>query len=682
MIRFCDKEVYTIHENQMSRTQMLLFFLDGHRQSVLQLVDEKQKHVGIVTYRELLKKPNEINVCRDKVILDDNFWEEAAKCLGDETKKLIPVFDTDNNILGFCYQDVILHSTLYGALSQIEKSENLPFLFEGIYPRVQQVCIYECNEYAYRLYRILKKYDIPVCVIGEKWNWFGIENFEGFFDYPDYARMNIYAEGTKLVSERDEEFEVDSVEEGFECVVTLAREIFRLYKEQFVHRMSEKSVKVCQVIFPKRKDVSYMTPVEKKSECLAASFYKFIMFPELYSSEMLEVLYEVFGKQVCEDFARKKMISDIGTPEEEIKKSCSNRKIYIIGPCIVVDQGVYKEETLAGNLQKLVGNDYVVISKYVPWGSVDSGRFILNELPVQENDILLFVDDMAICTGKDSRNIPTLSVKDIYNDENRGTWFSDGAPFHINSIGSRKIAEKIYEGLLKEILKTVKMTDVFIQKGEIINADTRRELTEYVASLDRFQIKEGQSTGAIIMNCNPFTLGHQYLIEYASGKVDNLYIFVVEENRSDFTFEERLHMVKEGTKHLSNVRVNPSGRFILSFETLPAYFEKAVKQEAVVDAKTDLHIFGRYVAPELGISCRFVGEEPTDMVTRQYNEQMKEILTLFDIDVFEIPRKMSDGEVISASLVRRLISEKDFEGIKKYVPESTYLVLGESGYLD
>ena len=176
------------------------------------------------------------------------------------------------------------------------------------------------------------------------------------------------------------------------------------------------------------------------------------------------------------------------------------------------------------------------------------------------------------------------------------------------------------------------------------------------------------------MNCNPFTKGHQYLIEQAASQVDYLYIFVVEEDKSFFTFADRFELVKAGTAQLNNVIVVPSGEHVLSYKTFPVYFRKEEQKTAKVDATQDVEIFARYIAPRLGITYRFAGEEPIDMVTKQYNEQMAEILPQFGIEFIEIPRKatVSDNEVISASRVRRLMKEEKWDEIRELVPETTY----------
>ncbi len=177
------------------------------------------------------------------------------------------------------------------------------------------------------------------------------------------------------------------------------------------------------------------------------------------------------------------------------------------------------------------------------------------------------------------------------------------------------------------------------------------------------------------MNCNPFTLGHQYLVEYAASKVTKLYIFVVEEDKSEFPFADRIELVKQGVSHLPNVEVLPSGKFIISQTTFSGYFSKAKLQDVQVDSSEDVEIFGREIAPTLGITVRFAGEEPTDNVTRQYNETMKEILPRYGVEFCEIPRKEINGEPISASKVRAALKVGDFDKIKTLVPDTTFKYL-------
>ena len=66
------------------------------------------------------------------------------------------------------------------------------------------------------------------------------------------------------------------------------------------------------------------------------------------------------------------------------------------------------------------------------------------------------------------------------------------------------------------------------------------------------------------------------------------------------------------------------------------------------------------------------------MITRQYNEQMQELLPNYNIEVEIIDRISKNGDVISASQVRRLLKVGDFDGIEAIVPEATLLFLKEN----
>jgi len=201
-------------------------------------------------------------------------------------------------------------------------------------------------------------------------------------------------------------------------------------------------------------------------------------------------------------------------------------------------------------------------------------------------------------------------------------------------------------------------------------------LEHYLRSLN-IDAKSSGNAGAIVMNCNPFTLGHRYLIEYAAQRCEALYIFVVEEDRSIFPFDVRFSLVKKGVSDLSNVKVYPSGRYIISNQTFPTYFLKQDADAAAIQAELDLTLFAERIAKPLGIRTRFVGEEPICPVTKGYNKAMKRILPQYGICVEEIPRiRGSDGCVISASLVRSKLGQTERGAwLKRYVPEVTYAYL-------
>ena len=176
-----------------------------------------------------------------------------------------------------------------------------------------------------------------------------------------------------------------------------------------------------------------------------------------------------------------------------------------------------------------------------------------------------------------------------------------------------------------------------------------------------------QPTGCIVMNCNPFTLGHRYLIEQAAKQVERLYVMVVREDCSLFAYTERKAMVEQGVADIENVSVIDGSDYAISRATFPTYFLKRLDDAADTQMLLDIDLFRRHIAPALGATVRFVGTEPTDQLTRRYNQLMHEALK----DVREINRLEKDGNAVSASRVRKAMEEGDMNTIRQLVPLTT-----------
>lgn len=176
-----------------------------------------------------------------------------------------------------------------------------------------------------------------------------------------------------------------------------------------------------------------------------------------------------------------------------------------------------------------------------------------------------------------------------------------------------------------------------------------------------------QPTGCIVMNCNPFTLGHRYLIEQAAKQVERLYVMVVREDCSLFAYTERKAMVEQGVADIENVNVIDGSDYAISRATFPTYFLKRLDDAADTQMLLDLDLFRRHIAPALGATVRFVGTEPSDQLTRRYNQLMHEVLK----DVREIDRLEKDGNAVSASRVRKAMEEGDMNTIRQLVPPTT-----------
>lgn len=182
----------------------------------------------------------------------------------------------------------------------------------------------------------------------------------------------------------------------------------------------------------------------------------------------------------------------------------------------------------------------------------------------------------------------------------------------------------------------------------------------------------GHSRAGIVMNCNPITLGHLYLIETCAKENDDVVIFLVETNRSVFSFDVRFRLVIEATKHLPNVHVIPSTAYIISPATFPTYFLKEVSEASDIFIKLDLTIFKEHFFNRFHLTSRYVGTEPLDLATAHYNDAMKKI---FGTSLKIVDRLEYNHHIISASKVRELMKIKAYDEVKKWVPDVTYQFL-------
>lgn len=175
----------------------------------------------------------------------------------------------------------------------------------------------------------------------------------------------------------------------------------------------------------------------------------------------------------------------------------------------------------------------------------------------------------------------------------------------------------------------------------------------------------------LVVNCNPFTLGHKAVIAKAAAENDAVIVLVVSEEGSVFPFHIRFQLVQAGLAEFNNILVLPGGKYIVSAATFPGYFTRG-SETVTAQTSLDAVIFAKKIAPALGITSRYVGDEPYCPVTRAYNEALAEILPQHGIAVNVMERLAIEGEPVSASRVRQLISENNWDEIYKLVPVSTY----------
>ena len=405
---------------------------------------------------------------------------------------------------------------------------------------------------------------------------------------------------------------------------------------------------------------------------------------DFWGEEYTEKEFEEF----CEDFQKlqKKVVNGVYKRFDLVSKHfnykdgnrivpnvnrAATKKIFLVGPCIVGGAYVSDYKTIAFYLQKLLNinewEDYCVINSGMFGSGYEVGTVLAENL--SKDDIVIIMHnyknefmqkEIGKCYGK---------LEDIYAEVDNPINNIFNSLLHCNHVINEKIAQKIFCDIQPYMNKGVSCAVGKKQQDYYIGWEVVKYYRESYIKYGENE-KKGK-VGGIVMNCNPFTRGHRYLIDQAANKVELLYIFVVEEDKSEFRFEDRIEMVRRGTDDLKNVRVLPSGKFIISKETFSQYFEKT-QVEFIEDMDYDVRIFGEVVAREFGISVRFVGEEPFDKVTSKYNKTMQRILPEYGIEVIEIPRKETElGNIISASAVRRAMKEGDAKTIDSMLPTST-----------
>ena len=242
--------------------------------------------------------------------------------------------------------------------------------------------------------------------------------------------------------------------------------------------------------------------------------------------------------------------------------------------------------------------------------------------------------------------------------------------------GNRTVFESLGFRLLAEAPKAILM-------------ENGRGLEDYCRYLQGHR-----AAGVIVMNANPFTLGHRFLVEQADfstrpsglGRNDhvsvissgarraesrNLAVIPVREDASRFPYEERLEMIRRGCDGLAEVL--DGSDYQISSATFPTYFLKNLSEASETQMRLDLDLFGRHIAPALGATVRFVGSEPADPMTARYNALMKEILPSYGVRVVEIKRlKSSNGRFVTASRVRQQLDKGLFSAAKALTPASTW----------
>ena len=278
-------------------------------------------------------------------------------------------------------------------------------------------------------------------------------------------------------------------------------------------------------------------------------------------------------------------------------------------------------------------------------------------------------DGMLIATGSSFKNtLRCLAVSSAH----RGEGLMNQVVSHLLERQTEKGSTHVFlytKAANDRIFRDLGFSEIARVEGELVFMENRRDgFPRYLRALEKTR-REGRSA-AVVMNANPFTRGHRYLIEQAAAENDWLHLFLLSEEAGPIPFAVRRQLVKDGVADLPNVILHDSGPYIISSATFPSYFLRDEDAAILAHAKLDLAVFGR-IAAAVSVTARYVGEEKSSHVTALYNETMSALLPAQGIAFREIPRLAHEGETVSASTVRQAIHDGALEKVAAMLPEST-----------
>lgn len=346
--------------------------------------------------------------------------------------------------------------------------------------------------------------------------------------------------------------------------------------------------------------------------------------------------------------------------------------IHMYGPCVVYGLCVADSHTIASNLQRFINQTEYAATKIINHG-LSYGKDLLNDLlyimatPLSSGDSIIWFSGFSekeIAIFK-SLGVTVTSLKDCICGFHN--WFLNN-PFHCNAAVNRIYAKEMCKKIMSRKIKKG-----FSNKQSIIDAykiplayDSDAilhsgQLDKYIQDIARYRIpnQKNNKIGCVVLNANPCTKGHIYLVNEALKRVGYLYVFLVQESSLGYSYLDREYMLKQELGGLNNITIIPGGDIFTSAISFPEYFHRSTscKISPILNHK----IFCERIAPTLNIKIRFFGEEPMDKVTYQLNETAKSYYPNYGIEVCILPRLKYGSKYISAKDVREYIRAKDYE---------------------
>lgn len=359
-------------------------------------------------------------------------------------------------------------------------------------------------------------------------------------------------------------------------------------------------------------------------------------------------------------------------------------RVFLFGACDICGSTVTDEFTVGTYLQEKLNDSFHgrfrVENCGVGGRSLEFDVFahiLSTEFCQGDKVILQFYFNEKIVNWLKDESVPVYEISQLFNAGHQFGRWSLGAVAHVSYKVNKAIADFYFSSFNWDANSAGSNVSYGLNKYYVEDYG----LEEYLHRLSRQKKVQTSYNGAIVMNCNPMTYGHLKLIEYATSKCDWIYVFIITMDTFDFSFDQRYKMVVQSTKKLKNVTVIPSGKYFGTLLQFGEYSSKDASEKIrEIHPEKDIDIFGKYIANVLNIKIRFVGEELVDAVTAQFNIILQQQLPSYGVAVEVVPRFKQNGITISAKYVRRLIAEKRFEEVAKFIPpEALEVIKGDTG---
>ena len=343
--------------------------------------------------------------------------------------------------------------------------------------------------------------------------------------------------------------------------------------------------------------------------------------------------------------------------------------------------------------QSLLGGDFLLERLYIgenpkihqEWGELLELTGLTTD-PPYTSVFGIYENEVLVATG--ARDDNRLKCVAIHPEHQKGTLFNEllsGLITEAHEQGIDRLflytkpgSADAFSHLGFRVLATTPDGVAFMERGTPNLFDYLDQLQESNRAYEAQHGKVGGPVESIVMNANPFTLGHRALIENALSRAKRLHLFILTEDASLIPTEVRERLVREGTADLPGIIYHPTDSYIISRASFPSYFLKKEKEGTKTQATLDAILYRDAIAPALGITNRTVGDEPFDLVTSIYNESLQEQFR-GSITLSLMPRVSTpEGTVISASRVRAALMDGDMKTFRLLVPDSTYRFFSSS----